>query len=214
MPIRFKCPDCQTELSSDSDKSGTQIGCPQCQLPIIVPDPIRKPQLGILLGDDRPDPPLVERDWNTEPPPVKLPKSMPQPGTAEKNSGATPPANFGRVEPVSIDDRQHEESKFGYGGQTDDDTQRSDLEYDLDDCRPTTDRGRASYPLPTRGIVARNRILIAGGLTTASILLIVIGLLPSNQYTRQGIAILVIGMCLAFAALGVLFLSRPSRGRR
>ena len=39
MDVIFNCPNCQQELSVDGAGSGTQIECPTCKTPIVVPAP-------------------------------------------------------------------------------------------------------------------------------------------------------------------------------
>ncbi|MGL6072753.1 MAG: hypothetical protein ACRC8S_01200 [Fimbriiglobus sp.] len=39
MPVRFRCPNCETLLSIAKRKAGTEIVCPKCQDEVLVPSP-------------------------------------------------------------------------------------------------------------------------------------------------------------------------------
>jgi len=41
MDVIFNCPKCEQELAVDSSGSGTEINCPSCGEPIIIPQPER-----------------------------------------------------------------------------------------------------------------------------------------------------------------------------
>src|SRR5215471_14847947 len=39
MDVIFNCPKCEQELAVDSSGAGTEINCPSCGEPIVIPDP-------------------------------------------------------------------------------------------------------------------------------------------------------------------------------
>ena len=47
MPIRFRCPDCETVLSIATRKAGTPIACPKCGEEILVPAPGTEPEIDL-----------------------------------------------------------------------------------------------------------------------------------------------------------------------
>ena len=51
MPIRFRCPNCETMLSIGRRKTGTMIVCPKCADQILVPAAEAEPH-GIDLADE------------------------------------------------------------------------------------------------------------------------------------------------------------------
>jgi ribosomal protein S27E len=46
MDVIFNCPKCDQELAVDSSGAGTQIDCPSCGEPIVIPEPERVPSGG------------------------------------------------------------------------------------------------------------------------------------------------------------------------
>ena len=47
MPIRFRCPDCETTLSIATRKAGTPIACPKCGEEVLVPAPGSAPEIDL-----------------------------------------------------------------------------------------------------------------------------------------------------------------------
>ena len=47
MPIRFRCPDCETMLSIATRKAGTPIACPKCGEEVLVPAPGTEPEIDL-----------------------------------------------------------------------------------------------------------------------------------------------------------------------
>lgn len=184
MPIRFHCPECQVVLYAESERSGVQIVCPQCKQSIVVP----QPKLGIFLGASAP----IEKDWRTEPPPMQS-MPVPQPklgillGASEKDWLTEPPP------------AQHSHQALANPTQP----PQSDANGPIRHRLPADPR--------TNGL--SNRIVVAGTLTVSSLVFIVIGLMPSNQFTQRGIISLVAGLCLAVGGIASLFLIRPRRSR-
>ena len=88
--VRFLCPDCAVQLSIDRLKTGSQIVCPKCRRPIIVPSPLLQPKMGILVGGDS-----VADPQQAKPPPVNLPPPppLPPPISATVNPALTVPQN-------------------------------------------------------------------------------------------------------------------------
>lgn len=98
MPIRFRCPDCETTLSIATRKAGTQIACPKCGEEVLVPAPGSEPDIDLAdeanhAGD------LAARDGSGTaaavvarmPPPVKFEKpDFARPREAAEPATATP----------------------------------------------------------------------------------------------------------------------------
>ena len=79
MPVRFRCPHCARLLGIASRKIGTQINCPQCAVPLIVPSPDEpNDRLNLDELDD-----LVNPAAGNGP--------APQPATATKTAPKPPP---------------------------------------------------------------------------------------------------------------------------
>ena len=81
MPIRFRCPDCETTLSIATRKAGAQIACPKCGEDVLVPAPGSEPEIDLAdEGNHAGDP--AGRDGSATaaavvarvPPPVKFEK--------------------------------------------------------------------------------------------------------------------------------------------
>lgn len=47
MDVIFNCPKCEQELAVDSSGAGSEIDCPSCGEPIVIPDPNLVPHSGI-----------------------------------------------------------------------------------------------------------------------------------------------------------------------
>ncbi len=63
MPIRFRCPDCETMLSIATRKAGTPIACPKCGEEVLVPAPGSVPEIDLAdEGNLAREPDLLARN--------------------------------------------------------------------------------------------------------------------------------------------------------
>ena len=108
MPIRFRCPDCETVLSIATRKAGTPIACPKCGEEVLVPAPGTEPEIDLAdEGNLDRDAELLTRNGSgTAAVVAKMPPLPPvrfeKPDFGRAREAAEGPADTAVVEAVTV----------------------------------------------------------------------------------------------------------------
>ena len=110
MPIRFRCPDCETVLSIATRKAGTPIACPKCGEEVLVPAPGTEPEIDLAdegnLDRDRDAELLARNGSGTAAVVAKMPPLPPvrfeKPDFGRAREAAEGPADTAVVEAVTV----------------------------------------------------------------------------------------------------------------
>ncbi len=160
--IRFQCPDCKTIVSMPSVMAETQVACPRCKIPLVVPTAATPPKRGIFI-EEYEDPRENERRRDPSPaavsqPPLAEPSlttqlTPPLPPPTEKDWRTEPPLPLALPEEMSPGDSQYRESE---------------REDDDDNRRPTP--SRRSRPIAAPSLIPATLLIIAEALFGAAAL--------------------------------------------